>query len=60
MAVLNNFERETEVVHRDHVIKRQDDKERADSKEVIAEQLLPERRTAHEERQACATPPSWM
>ena len=53
---LNDLERETEVIHRDRVIKRQDDKECADSKEVAAEELPPKRRAAHAERQACATP----
>ena len=53
---LNDLEQETEVVHQDCVIKRQDDKEHADSKEVAAEELLPKRRAAHVERQACTTP----
>ena len=53
---LNDLERETEVVHQDHIIKRQDDKERADSKEAAAEELPPERCAARAEKQACTTP----
>ena len=43
-------------MYRDHVIKRQDNEEHADSKEVAAEELPPERRVAHAERQACTMP----
>ena len=36
---LNDLERDTEAVYRAHIIKRQDNKERADSKEAAAEEL---------------------
>ena len=55
-ASLNDLECETEVVHQDHVISRQDAKERTDSKEAAAEELPLERCAARAERQACATP----
>ena len=41
-AVLNDLERDTEVVYRAHVIKRQNDKARANSKEAATQELLPE------------------
>ena len=53
---LNDLERETEVVHRDHVISQQDAKERADSKEATAQELPLDRCAARAERQACITP----
>ena len=56
MTGLNGLERETEVIHRDRVISRQDAKEHADSKEATAQELLLDRRAARAERQACATP----
>ena len=43
VAALNNLERDTEAVHRGRIIKRQDNKARADSKEAAAQELLPER-----------------
>ena len=55
-ATLNDLERDTEAVYRAHIIKKQDDKARTDSKEAAAQELLPEQRAAHAERQASATP----
>ena len=46
-AALNDLERDTKAVYRARIIKRQDDKACADSKEAEAEELLPERRAAH-------------
>ena len=56
MAALNDLEWDTEAVYRARVIKRQDDKAPADSKEAEAEELPPEWRVAHAEQQACSTP----
>ena len=42
-AALNDLEQDTEVVYRARVIKKQDDKAHADSKEAAAQELLPER-----------------
>ena len=53
---LSNLERNTEVVYRACLIKRQDDKEVANSREATMKQLLPERQAAHAERQAWAMP----
>ena len=53
---LNDLEWDTEVVYRAHIIKRQEDKVIADSKEVAAKDLPPERRAARAKRQAGATP----
>ena len=55
-CTLNDLERDTEVVYRAHIIRRQEDKLLADSKEAAAKDLLPERRAAHAERQAGAMP----
>ena len=41
-ATLNDLERDTEAVYRARVIKKQDDKARADSKEAAAQKLPPE------------------
>ena len=43
------------MVYRAHIIRRQEDKLIADSKEAAAKNLPPERRVAHAERQASAT-----
>ena len=53
-CALNDLERDTEVVYRDRIIRRQEDKLLADSKEAATKDLLPERRAAHTERQAGA------
>ena len=55
-ATLNDLEQDTEAVYRAHIIQKQDDKACADSKEAAAQELLPEQRAAHMERQASATP----
>ena len=55
-CALNDLERDTEVVYRAHIIRRQEDKLLADSKEAATKDLLPERRAACAERQASATP----
>ena len=55
-AALNDLERDTEAVYRAHIIKRQNNKARTDSKEAEAEELPPERWAACTEWQACATP----
>ena len=55
-ATLNDLERDTEAMYRARIIKKQDDKARADSKEAAAQELPPERRAAHTKRQAGATP----
>ena len=55
-CALNDLERDTEVVYRARIIRRQEDKLLADSKEAAAKDLLPERWAAHTERQAGAMP----
>ena len=55
-CVLNDLERDTEVVYRARIIRMQEDKVLADSKEAAAKDLPPERRAARAERQAGATP----
>ena len=55
-CALNDLERDTEVVYSTHIIRRQEDKLIADSKEAAAKNLLPERQAARAERQASATP----
>ena len=55
-CTLNDLERDTEVVYRARIIRRQEDKLIADSKEAAAKNLLPERQAACAERQAGATP----
>ena len=53
---LNNLECNTEVVYWAHLIKRQEDKDVANSREAIAKQLPPERQAARTERQARVMP----
>ena len=55
-CALNELEQDTEVIYRAHIIKRQDEKALADSKEAAAKELPPECRVAHAERQASTTP----
>ena len=55
-CALNDLERDTEVVYRAHIIRRQEDKLIADSKEAATKDLPPEQRAARAERQAGATP----
>ena len=55
-CALNDLERDTEVVYRAHLIRRQEDKLLANSKEAATKDLLPERWVAHAERQAGTTP----
>ena len=52
----NDLERDTEAVYRARIIKKQDDKACANSKEAVAQELPPERWAAHVERQASAMP----
>ena len=55
-CALNDLERDTEVVYRARIIKRQEDKLVANKKEADTKELPPERQSAHAERQASATP----
>ena len=55
-CALNDLERDTEVVYRARIIRRQEDKLLTDSKEAAAKDLPPERRAARAERQAGAMP----
>ena len=55
-CALNDLERDTEVVYRACIIRRQEDKLLADSKEAAAKDLPPERWAACAERQAGTTP----
>ena len=55
-CALNDLERDMEVVYRAHIIRMQEDKVLADSKEAAAKDLPPERWAAHAERQAGAMP----
>ena len=55
-CALNDLERDTEVVYRARIIRRQEDKLVVDSKEAAVKDLPPERRVAPAERQAGATP----
>ena len=55
-CVLNDLERDTEMVYRARIIRRQEDKILADSKEAAAKDLLPDRQAARTERQAGTTP----
>ena len=55
-CALNNLERDMEVVYRARIIRMQEDKVLADSKEAAAKDLLPERWVARTERQAGAMP----
>ena len=49
-CALNDLERDTEVVFRAHIIRRQEDKLIADSKEAAAKDLPPERQAAHAQK----------
>ena len=55
-CTLNDLERDIEVVYRAHIIRMQEDKILADSKEAATKDLPPEQRAARAERQAGATP----
>ena len=55
-CALNDLERDMEVVYRACIIRMQEDKILADSKEAAAKDLPPERRVARTERQAGAMP----
>ena len=55
-CALNHLERDMEVVYRARIIRRQEDKLIADSKEAAMKNLPPERRAARAERQAGTTP----
>ena len=55
-CTLNDLERDTEVVYRARIIRRQEDKLIADSKEAATKNLPPEQRAAGAERQAGTTP----
>ena len=55
-CTLNNLERDTEVVYRARIISRQEEKLLTDSKEAAMNNLKPERRTVHVERQASVMP----
>ena len=55
-CTLNDLKRDTEVVYRARIIRKQEDKLLADGKEAAAKDLPPERWAAHAERQAGATP----
>ena len=55
-VALNDLKWDTEAVYRVHIIKKQDDKVCADSKEAAAQELPPEWRVARMERQASAMP----
>ena len=53
---LNDLERNTEVIYQERLMKRENDKLVADSREATAKELLPDRQVAHAERQARAMP----
>ena len=55
-GALNDLERDTEVIYRARIMKRQDDKALTDSKAVAAKELPPEQRAARVERQVSTTP----
>ena len=55
-CALNDLERDTEVVYRACIIRRQEDKLLTNSKEAATKDLLPERLVAHTERQASTMP----
>ena len=55
-GTLNDLKRDTEVIYRACIIKRQEDKAITNSKEAAAKELPPERQVAHTERQVGATP----
>ena len=52
MRSLNNLEHNTEVVYREHLMKRKNDRLAANSREDAAKELPPDRQAAHAERQA--------
>ena len=54
--LLDDLECNTEVVYREHLMKRENDKLMADSREAAAKELPPERQVAHAERQARTMP----
>ena len=53
---LNDLERNTEVVYWECLVKRENDKLAADSREATAKELPPDRQAASAERQARAMP----
>ena len=53
---LNDLECNTEVVYQERLMKRENDKLAADSREATAKELPPDRQVAHAERQARAMP----
>ena len=53
---LNDLECNTEVVYWECLVKRENDKLVADSREAAVKELLPDQQVAHAERQARATP----
>ena len=55
-CALNALERDTEVVYRARIMSRQEEKLLTDSKEAATNNLPPERRVAHVERQANVAP----
>ena len=55
-CTLNDLEHNTEVIYRARIMKRQEDKAIADSKEAAAKELPPERQAAHAERQVSVMP----
>ena len=54
MYSLNDLEHNTEVVYQEHLVKRENDKLVADSREAAAKELPPDRQAARAERQARA------
>ena len=52
MRSLNDLEHNTEVVYWECLVKRENDKLMADSREAAVKELPPERQAAHTERQA--------
>ena len=53
---LNDLERNTEVIYRECLVKRENDELAANSREAAAKELLPDRHAARAERQAGAMP----
>ena len=56
MCSLNDLERNTEVIYRERLMKRENDELAANSREAAAKDLPPDRQVALAERQARATP----
>ena len=56
MRSLNYLERNTEVVYRERLVKRENDRLAADSREAAAKELPPDRQVGRAERQAGAMP----